>query len=316
MRRGAWILSAGLLALLALAACEEIPQEAPPPAPVPVAPSASPRPQPTEQSDTSLRTRTYYARRQADLETQGLLRTDGGGPDTPFDADMLAANFEEIVFYDEYASGIGSRAGPAGHLRRWNSPVRVDVEFGASVPAQQRREDATQVASFASRLGRITGHPVMRSQTGVNFHVLIMGEDDRTQLGNRLRELAPSMSDETIEFFKELPLTIECSVLAFSAPGDPYAYTKAIAMIRAELPELLRLSCIHEEIAQGLGPANDSPDARPSIFNDDDEFALLTNHDELLLKMLYDPRLTTGMTIAEARPVTRIIARELTGQEL
>jgi hypothetical protein len=44
-------------------------------------------------------------------------------------------------------------------------------------------------------------------------------------------------------------------------------------VIRAEHPDLLRLSCLHEEIAQGLGLPNDSPRARPSIFNDDEEFA-------------------------------------------
>ncbi|MGR3805762.1 DUF2927 domain-containing protein [Marinibacterium profundimaris] len=315
MRRGLWSLAAGSLALL-LMACEEIPQPEPPARPEPVAPQASIRPQPTEQSDNSLRTVRYYGRRQADLETQGLLRIDGGGPDTPFDADALAANFEEIVFYDEYTGGVGPRRSPSGHLRRWDVPVRVDVEFGASVPSQQRRNDAAQIANFASRLGRITGHPVMRAQTDVNFHVLVMGEDDRTQLTRRMRELAPSMAEETLVFIREMPLTIECSVLAFSAPDNPYAYTKAIALIRAELPDLLRQSCVHEEIAQGLGPANDSPDARPSIFNDDDEFALLTNHDEMLLKMLYDPRLSIGMTAAEARPIVRIIARELTGQVL
>ena len=64
----------------------------------------------------------------------------------------------------------------------------------------------------------------------------------------------------------------------------------------------MRLSCIHEEITQGLGLANDSPLARPSIFNDDEEFALLTPMDELMLKMLYSPRLSAGMTETEARP--------------
>jgi hypothetical protein len=38
-----------------------------------------------------------------------------------------------------------------------------------------------------------------------------------------------------------------------------------------------------------MGLANDSRQARPSIFNDDQEFALLTGHDELLLTILYDP---------------------------
>ena len=46
-----------------------------------------------------------------------------------------------------------------------------------------------------------------------------------------------------------------------------------------------------------MGLANDSPDARPSVFNDDEEFAFLTRHDELLLKMLYDPRLRPGMVL-------------------
>ncbi len=49
------------------------------------------------------------------------------------------------------------------------------------------------------------------------------------------------------------------------------------------------------------------------MFNDDDEFALLTRHDELLLKMLYDPRLHAGMTAEEATPVAREIANELLG---
>ena len=68
-----------------------------------------------------------------------------------------------------------------------------------------------------------------------------------------------------------------------------------------------------EEVAQGLGLPNDSPTARPSIFNDDEEFALLTTQDELLLKMLYDPRLSPGMTPDEARPILREIADELVG---
>ena len=63
-----------------------------------------------------------------------------------------------------------------------------------------------------------------------------------------------------------------------------------------------------------MGLANDSPDARPSIFNDDDEFALLTTHDEKLLSILYDDRLAPGMSLEQARPVIRILAREQTGR--
>ena len=66
-----------------------------------------------------------------------------------------------------------------------------------------------------------------------------------------------------------------------------------------------------EELAQSLGLVNDWPRARPSIFNDNEEFALLTRQDELMLKMLYDARLRPGMSEAEARPIVEQIAAEL-----
>ena len=73
----------------------------------------------------------------------------------------------------------------------------------------------------------------------------------------------------------------------------------------------MRKSCIHEEMAQSLGLSNDSKVARPSIFNDDEEFALLTKHDEILLKILYDRRLKPGMNNIEAKPIVTKIAQEL-----
>ena len=73
----------------------------------------------------------------------------------------------------------------------------------------------------------------------------------------------------------------------------------------------MRRSCVHEEVAQGLGLPNDNPAARPSIFNDDEEFALLTDHDELLLRILYDDRLAPGATAEDAAPMIRQIAEEL-----
>jgi hypothetical protein len=82
-------------------------------------------------------------------------------------------------------------------------------------------------------------------------------------------------------------------------------------LVRTEHPDLTRRACYHEELAQGLGLANDDQNARPSIFNDDEEFALLTSHDELLLKILYDPRLQPGMSADEARPIVWSLAQEL-----
>jgi hypothetical protein len=251
---------------------------------------------------------------QADLLAQGLLRTDGGGPDTPFDAETLIRNFERLAFYDEYerGKGLSSARNQPGQLRRWIDPVRLTIEFGASVPAAQRVTDRAILDRYAARLSRVTGHPIATGANG-NFHVMILSEDDRDTALPRILRLVPNINPSSLNIIRTIPRSIHCLVIAFSDAQNDHVYRKAIAIVRAEHPELLRRSCIHEEVAQGLGLANDSPQARPSIFNDDDEFALLTTHDELLLKMLYDPRLRPGMTPEQARPIYAARARELAG---
>lgn len=299
---------------LAVSACTELS----PPRTAVIDPELAPPPSEMTRSLRSEQLSRYYGRLQADLVAQGLLRTDGGGPDTPYTAEVLARNFEQIAFFDEYAQGAGLTTptnGDAGQLRRWNGPVRMDVTFGASVPENRRSEDLASVQNYINRLARVTRHPIDFANSG-NFHVLFMGEDDREEMERVLREKVPNISDRTVQVITTLPRSIHCLVVAFSGSSNPYAYTRAVAVIRAEHPDLIRLSCVHEELAQGLGLANDSPQARPSIFNDDDEFALLTSHDEKLLAMLYDPRLRPGLDAETARPIVRILAREQMGQAL
>ena len=113
--------------------------------------------------------------------------------------------------------------------------------------------------------------------------------------------------------FATPPRKVYCLVFAGGPQRDPLNYSRGVALIRAEQPDLMRESCIHEEIAQGLGLRNDSPKARPSIFNDDDEFARLTSHDEKLLQILYDRRLRVGMSAPEAKPIVERIAQEVMG---
>ncbi len=306
--------SAAALALALVAGCAVAPAPAPvTPEPRPPEVSRAIVPQPSAQSRAlSL----YYARLQNDLLARGLLRRDGGGPDTPFTDTMLARNFVQIALYDEYvASGGVIRAETTeSRLRRWDGPVSMSIEFGASVPEAQRAGDAADIVRFANRLSRITGTPIRQSGRGANFHVLVLSEDDRRGFEPRLRELVPGIAESSVRAFMSIDRSTLCLVMAFSS-GQGAGYSRAVALIRAEHPDLLRLSCIHEELAQGMGLANDSPAARPSIFNDDEEFGLLTTHDELLLRMLYDPRMRTGMTVDEAAPVSRTIAAELLGGE-
>lgn len=308
---------AGLIAsVLALAACN-MPapgtnlEPAVRPHVVAPKPVAAPAAQPSQRSkDLAL----YYQRLQNDLQVRGLLRTDGGGPDTPYTAAMLARNFQQIVFFDEYASSSSFTAsnGAAGRLRRWDGPVRYGVEFGALVSDTQKARDTATVRAYAARLARATGHPIGMSNSSANFHVLVMSEDDTALIRSRVQQLVPNIDRAALRLFTNLPREIHCLVVAFSAAPGSSSYGQAVALIRAEHPDLMRRSCFHEELAQGLGLANDSNAARPSIFNDDDEFALLTTHDAHLLGMLYDKRLSTGMSLPAARGIIAKLAAERT----
>ncbi|WP_212525420.1 DUF2927 domain-containing protein [Actibacterium sp. MT2.3-13A] len=299
------------LALLGLASCGLLA----PVEPVPIPPARPAALGPAEQSEESKAIARHFARVQADLVSRGLMRRDGGGPDVPFSTRNLAENFVQIALYDEYVSQGGmliARSTPS-RLRRWEQPIRMSLIFGDSIPQAQRRKDAASIAAYARRLSRLTGLPITMSRPEeANFHVLMLHEDERRAFGPRLRQLEPGIDATALNAIVNMPRSTFCLVFAFSR-GASSSYSRAVAVIRGEHPDLMRQSCIHEELAQGMGLANDSPAARPSVFNDDEEFALLTSHDELLLEILYDPRLRPGMTPGEARPIVQTIAAELTG---
>ncbi|WP_108503084.1 DUF2927 domain-containing protein [Paracoccus indicus] len=269
----------------------------------------------TSASAASQSQSDYYAAMQRRLIAQGKLRRDRVPQDAPITAETLTRDFMAIALRDEY-----SRSGDAlvsqarsAPLRRWEQPVRLQLEFGPSTQIAERAAWRSEVAGFGNRLSSATNHPVALTASGGNFAVLILSEDERRSIGPRLTELVPGIPTQDAAMLENLPPAISCTVFAYSK-GSASEYAHAVAVIRSELPPLLRTSCIHEEIAQGMGLANDSPAARPSIFNDDEEFALLTRHDELLLQILYDPRLRPGMSDAQAAPIVRQIASELLGE--
>lgn len=68
--------------------------------------------------------------------------------------------------------------------------------------------------------------------------------------------------------------------------------------------------CLHEELAQALGPLNDLWRLPDSVFNDDNFHTVLTGFDMLVLRVHYDPALANGMSRAEvAARLPAILAR-------
>ena len=69
-------------------------------------------------------------------------------------------------------------------------------------------------------------------------------------------------------------------------------------------PQEMR-DCLHEEVAQALGPLNDLYRLPDSVFNDDNFHTILTGFDMLILRTAYSPELQSGMSheqVAAALP--------------
>jgi len=72
--------------------------------------------------------------------------------------------------------------------------------------------------------------------------------------------------------------------------------------------------CLHEELAQALGPLNDLYRLPGSVFNDDNVHTVLTGFDMLILRAYYDPALRSGMTREQAAAALPAVLARLNPQ--
>lgn len=68
--------------------------------------------------------------------------------------------------------------------------------------------------------------------------------------------------------------------------------------------------CLHEEMAQAIGPLNDLYRLSDSVFNDDNFHSVLTPFDMTILRAYYAPELSSGMSRAEVQArIGAVVAR-------
>ncbi len=83
----------------------------------------------------------------------------------------------------------------------------------------------------------------------------------------------------------------------------------AIFLPNDSTPQEVR-DCLHEELAQALGPLNDLYRLPDSIFNDDNVHTVLTGFDMMILRAYYAPEIRSGMTRGQvAARLPAILAR-------
>lgn len=72
--------------------------------------------------------------------------------------------------------------------------------------------------------------------------------------------------------------------------------TRMAIFLPGDVPPQEVRDCLHEEMAQALGPLNDLYSLSDSVFNDDNFHTVLTGFDMLILRTYYAPELRSGMS--------------------
>ena len=260
-----------------------------------------------------LKLRKYYNRLEERKLSLGLLRQDGGGTDTPFDVEDIVEAFEQLAFYNEYKIGENQLLPNTDmvNLGKWNSTINISMRFGNSVDTKQKNKDLLDIHNLLLILSEATKHKMKISNKNINMYIVVGNQKEVAELTSKIGTNLPEFDPKRIPIITRLPKDIHCLAMTSMSAGPNSEIKSALIIIRSELPKLMRIACFHEEIAQSLGLTNDSHLARPSIFNDDDEFATLTRLDKILLQILYDNRLKSGISKQNSFQLVRQIAKEI-----
>ena len=178
-------------------------------------------------------------------------------------------------------------------LTRFEEPVRIAVNRGTGPlpPTFTRDLDA-----LIGRLRREAGVDIRMARGNERANLVVQpvrGADIRQELPDAACFVVPGITDLS-EYRRaqrsgrtDWARLTKRDQIAIFVPGDA-------------APQELR-DCLHEEMAQALGPLNDLYRLPDSTFNDDNMHPILTGYDMLILRLTYAPELHSGMTPAQVQ---------------
>ena len=152
------------------------------------------------------------------------------------------------------------------------------------------------------------------TNSNTNFDIVILHEDQRLAVNPILQRAGVVPSRGMIDAIAGMSRNDYCAVLTEDRKNDG-VITQRAGDCQGRAFRDDEADVFSRGNRAGSGPVQRPPRARPSIFNDDEEFGRLTTHDEMLLKILYDPRMRPGMSAVAAETMAVVIANELVGGE-
>jgi hypothetical protein len=182
-------------------------------------------------------------------------------------------------------------AGRVDRIRKYDMPVRVFAD------AARRPDRTAQLAKVVADIGQRIQHldiAMADNRDGANIIVNLVRDRDLYSTitkfygSERAREIRASLDPQCLSGFrKNEQFEIEHSDVILTVDNGDFTF----------------FDCAYEELLQSLGPINDTSSVPWTMFNDQVSMGFFDVYDQYILNILYDPRIKTGMTIAEVKTV-------------
>jgi len=216
--------------------------------------------------------------------------------------DDYVRNFQTVALYREFdPDSVEQR------LMRWEGPLRVALV--GDVNDRYRDYAARHLADLAA----LSGLEVGLTDLATANIVVILSPDPFERALDTYRDVympffaSQGVMEETTAHMKE----VATCYARYDTDRSGEVITRAMALIPTDEGRFVVRACLIEELTQIMGLFNDSDDIVPSIFNDSSPNMVLSEHDRILIQVLYDPRLEPGMTWSQAEPIVRQAVAEL-----
>ena len=181
-------------------------------------------------------------------------------------------------------------AGRVDRIRKYAMPVRVFADGGS-------RQRKTQLAAVVADIGMRVQHldiAMAEGREAATIEVRLVRDRDlyptiaKLYGSGRAREIKSSLDPQCLSGFRK---------------NDKFEIEHSDVILSADVSDFTFLDCAYEELLQALGPINDTGSVPWTMFNDQVQMGFFDIYDQYILNLLYDPRITPGMTVEEVRAV-------------
>jgi hypothetical protein len=211
-----------------------------------------------------------------------------------FTDEQIAEGFMKITF------GAEMRAEPrADRIRKFDVPVRLFVD------SQAEPDRRSQIVDIVADIGkRIRNLDIAITPSRAEANVVVTLVHDR-DLDSKIRSVYGR------ERARKIQHSLEPQCLAGITHDERYRIQHSEVLLVVDAGDFVFYDCAYEEILQALGPINDDNSVPWTMFNDDVSMGFFDVYDQILLNLLYDPRLRPGMTQREIRDLLPKILPEV-----